>query len=198
MPNALALNVFAVNWATMYGEWFLVRSLLPHIFKEDIVMRTLFSLVLGMALLLLAGCVSPTPDASPPANTPFPSSPTPTLIIARTTIGMGRSLKGPLTIEGTCVRIQGTSLAWPRTQNVHVDGETFRFKNRQGEVLLLHAGDIVQVDGSCIIRDPERSMDCATPTLEEAQATSTCETGPYFIIERIRKVIPTLSPPPSP
>ncbi len=158
-------------------------------------MKHLTSLVLW---LLLAGCMSP-PETPSPSVAPSPTPrPTPSIHIEKTTIGLGRTLEGPLTIHGRCVRVQGMALAWSRTTNASVVDNVFRFQNRQGEVLLLHSGDKVLVDGGCIIRDPEWGSDCVTPTLEEAHATSTCDSGPYFIAHRIRKVHPTSQPPPSP
>ena len=154
--------------------------------------------VLWLFLLIFAGCVSTPATTSPAVRAPSSPSPIPSLHIEKTTIGLGRSLEGLLVIEGHCVRVQGMALAWSRTTNASVLDNVFRFQNRQGEVLLLHSGDRVLVDGGCIIRDPEWSSDCVTPTLEEARATSPCETGPYFITSRIRKITPTLQPPSSP
>ncbi len=121
--------------------------------------------VLWLLLLIFAGCMSTPATPSPAVQTSSSPDSIPSLHIEKTTIGLGRNLEGLLVIEGHCVRVQGMALAWSRTTNASVVDGVFRFQNRQGEVLLLHSGDKVLVDGSCIIRDPEWGSDCVTPTL---------------------------------
>ncbi len=138
-----------------------------------------------LLVLFLAGCQSS--FISNPTSAPK--------IVVKTVIGEGRSLEGALSINGDCVRVQGQALAWLRTTNARVQGDVFRFQNPNGEIVLLHEGDWVRLYGGCEIRE---AGVCVTPTLEEAQAVSSCDDGPYFITYRIRPLTPPLTPPPSP
>jgi hypothetical protein len=76
-----------------------------------------------------------------------------------------------------------------------VQDHLFRFQNLDGEIVILHEGDWVNLYSGCEIRE---AGICVTPTLEEAEAVSPCAKGPYFITYRIRPLTPPSTPPPSP
>lgn len=151
-------------------------------------MKTHLALVgLILAILLMAGCQQ--------IET---SAPTPTLYVVKTVIGQGRDVEGPLSIRKKCVRVNGQGLAWSRYAQGEVKNGVFRFQNGNGQVLILHDGDKVKVWGHCEILGPMGGQICVTPELKAAEATPSCRTGPYFIVDRIQPITTPTPIPPSP
>ncbi len=144
-----------------------------------------------IAVLLLAGCRGGKGAPTPP--------PTPTLFVVKTVIGEGRSIEGSLSIEGDCVRVKGQALAWKPMLDVKIMGDTLRVTRKwNGQEFLLRAKDNVLVMGECIYKGEGSESRCVTPSVEEVNAVTGCETGPYFVTANIRKIETPTPIPPSP
>ena len=118
---------------------------------------------------------------------------------ARVTVtGSVRVLEGTLHLRGSCVRVDGQGLAWSRYVHGQVQDGVFRFQNGNGQVLIFHDGDQVKVWGLCKLAGPHGVQICLTPTLQEAEATPSCQKGPYFLVNQMQPIhtpTPPLSSP---
>ncbi len=148
-----------------------------------------------LLLLFLAGCQrSKTPAITPKGPI---ATPTPVIQVVKTEVGVGREIRGPLLIEDDCARVAGEALAWDPMIKASIDGEALRVLRKwNGQVSVFHAGELVRVDGSCIIK--KEGEPCGTPSMEEAGAVTGCDAGPYFVAGNIRPVFTPAPVPPSP
>jgi hypothetical protein len=154
--------------------------------------------VLFLIALSSTGCGAQNNEFTPISPTIEPAaSPTPTIFVVRTVVGVGREIRGPLIIEGNCVRVNGEALAWKPVLSVTIDGDMLRVHRKwNGQVSVLHAGDMVRVYGSCILK--QEGEPCGTPSMAEENAVTGCDVGPYFVVGNIRKMITPTPPPLSP
>jgi len=128
-----------------------------------------------------------------------PVTPTPGIQVVKTVIGEGRGIRGALVIQEKCVRVNGEALSWKPQLDVEVTGDTLRILRKwNGQVSVLHAGDEVEVMGSCIYKGEGPDAKCVTPSVAETSAQTGCKTGPYFVVDNIRKITTPTPVPPSP
>lgn len=163
-------------------------------------MKQQLTLAMLIIMLILAGCrgLQGSPTHTAPTIGPAPS-PTPTIFVVATVIGEGRGVSGPLIIEGDCVRVNGQALAWKPDLKVEIADDSLRLlRTWNGQVVVFHAGDMVEALGGCTYKGEGVEAACVTPSVEEAQAKTGCATGPYFVTDNIKKIATPAPPPPSP
>ncbi|HFQ95814.1 MAG TPA: hypothetical protein ENK30_04505, partial [Anaerolineae bacterium] len=135
------------------------------------------SILLGV---MVTGCQRQATIPMPATPTPRP---TPTKFVVKTVIGEGRGIRGTLVIQGSCVRVNGEALAWKPQLDVEMMGDSLRvFRKWNGQVSIFHAGDEVEVMGSCIYKGEGPNAKCVTPSVEESLAQTECKSGPYFVV----------------
>ncbi len=153
----------------------------------------------SLILLVLVGCGSDLVGASPPAPSTIEHPPSPTFFIVKTVVGKGLGTRGPLSIEGDCVRVNGKALAWKPMLEVKIMGDALRVRRiLNGQVSVLHVNDEVEVLGGCTYKGEGVESRCVTPSVEEAGAVTGCDTGPYFLVDNIKKILTPTPIPPSP